>query len=490
MTERELSPAIVGRRELLPLLHVRALAPGPAESSVRFPVAHPYVERCWLPLIGPSATWCLRRLDSELGAIRDGVVIDVATLAGDLGLASARGGSARLARTIERLCDFGLARFSVDQALEIRRSVPPLSPRAITRLSPEAQLAHREMVTERANPFLSAALSYARRGLSVLPLRVKDKQPDGRLVPHGLTEATSDQARIRSWWSASPQANVGIRTGSGIDVVDLDSPTARHALESLAPEPLSPSVVVRTARGWHLWFASCGLPTRAGVLEGVDVRGAGGYVVAPPSRHPDGHTYAFLDEQSGELVGELPDRHLAPAPPWLIDRLRPAPAPRPVANGPVRLRSSHYVEVAVESECHALAATAEGSRNDRLNRAAFSLGTLVGAKVLDAGRARAQLLEAALSSGLEEREAQRTIASGLAAGEKKPRQVAEGLPAAVASVSKEDRGQRETERRPPDPSRRPDEAATDAVLARARRTTTQTAPRPITPTTTTRRLGR
>src|SRR5579863_10304175 len=164
----QLTDPTVNRREPLSLLYVRALAPIPDDSSVRFPVTHPYVERCWLPLIGPSATWCLRRLDAELAAHADGVVVDIPTLARDLGLATDPGGHGRIERTIGRLCDFGLARFFADQTLEVSRDLPPLSPRALARLSREAQQAHREMVAEASNPFLSAALSYARRGLFVL----------------------------------------------------------------------------------------------------------------------------------------------------------------------------------------------------------------------------------------------------------------------------------------------------------------------------------
>ena len=165
--------------------------------------------------------------------------------------------------------------------------------------------------------------------------------------------------------------------------------------------------------------------SRAGVLEGVDVRGLGGYVVAPPSVHPDGWRYQFIDESGDRLRAVLPDRPLSPAPAWLLDRLRPAVGEPRRESAPIRLSSSHYARVAVESECAAVAATPQGSRNQRLNAAAFSLGTLVGAEVLDAGDARLHLLDAALRAGLDERESLATIASGLNAGERQPRRIAE-----------------------------------------------------------------
>jgi hypothetical protein len=142
------------------------------------------------------------------------------------------------------------------------------------------------------SPFLGAALFYASRGWAIFPLRARAKEPDGRLAPHGLRDATCDPSRIRAWWSASPRANIGLRTGDALDVIDLD--TARSVLEQ-GHSPLVPGALVATGRGWHLYFAASGLPTRAGVRPGIDLRGVGGYVVAPPSLHPSGHRYVFCN---------------------------------------------------------------------------------------------------------------------------------------------------------------------------------------------------
>ena len=432
-----------------------------ARPAVCFPPDHPYLERCWLPFLGPSAAWCYRRLTMELTDRPDGFRVGLVELAHALGLGTSDGRSAPLPRVLARLEQFGFARVAPDGVYEVRPFLPTLGQRLVERLGTSGLAAHREMVAEAANPLLSAALAYARRGWPVLPLRPEQKVPDGRLVPHGLNEATTDEARIRSWWAAAPTANVGIRTGLGLDVVDLDSEAARTALVARAVEPLSPSIAVRTARGWHLWFASSGLSSRAGVLEGMDVRGQGGYVVAPPSRHPDGHRYELVDPTSGEVLDALPRAPLRHAPDWLIELCRgaerSAPSePRP----PVPLRTSHYVQVAVDSECQAVSATPEGSRNHRLNQAAFSLGTLVGARVLDADDARTRLLDAALAAGLDERESLRTIASGLSAGERQPRAMTEARTA--------EGGGGTSRRASPDPRVRPADAATAAVLARVR----------------------
>ena len=106
----------------------------------------------------------------------------------------------------------------------------------------------------------------------MLPLRPAAKVPDGHLVPHGLTQASTDPQQIRAWWEASPAANVGVRTGLGLDVVDLDGTAAHDALVAAAPDGQVPGLVVRTGRGWHLWLEGADLPTRVGVLPGVDVR--------------------------------------------------------------------------------------------------------------------------------------------------------------------------------------------------------------------------
>src|SRR5262245_39141743 len=74
------------------------------------------------------------------------------------------------------------------------------------------------------NPLLRAALAYSARGWKVFPVEARGKRPLGRLVRHGLKEATTDEATIRNWWRREPRANVGVVTGaaSGVDVVDLD----------------------------------------------------------------------------------------------------------------------------------------------------------------------------------------------------------------------------------------------------------------------------
>lgn len=174
-----------------------------------------------------------------------------------------------------------------------------------------------------------AALRYAGRGWPVLPLHTPDcgvcscrrsdcaspgKHPR---VHDGVLAATTRADLIRAWWRAWPHANVGIATGATLVVLDVDGAMGR---ESLRGRIVPPTPTVATGTGWHAYFhTSAPLPSRVALLPGVDVRGTGGYVVAPPSLHATGHRYA-------EVVGlEFAAIDLAPAPAWLTAVLQ---APR------------------------------------------------------------------------------------------------------------------------------------------------------------------
>jgi hypothetical protein len=146
---------------------------------------------------------------------------------------------------------------------------------------------------------LRGALIYAGRGIPVFPCEPWGKRP---LTAGGFLEATTDEARIRGWWGRWPNANVAIPTGvrSGLLVLDVD---AGEGTDSVALLELSRGQPPKTARaatgggGQHLFFRypsgqelrAAGLYTQQvrksqGLLgDGLDVRGEGGYVVAPPS---------------------------------------------------------------------------------------------------------------------------------------------------------------------------------------------------------------
>jgi hypothetical protein len=140
----------------------------------------------------------------------------------------------------------------------------------------------------------AAALRYAERGWPVFPCA--GKRP---ITAHGLHDATVDPGLVAGWWEQWPDANVGVRTGdaSRLVVLDVDGDDGNESLRRLEAEhvQLPRTLSVVTPRGGaHLYFRHPGATVRnsAGALgHGLDVRGDGGYVIAPPSTGPNGRRY-------------------------------------------------------------------------------------------------------------------------------------------------------------------------------------------------------
>ncbi len=216
----------------------------------------------------------------------------------------------------------------------------------------------------------------------------------------------------------SQRHNVGIACGpSGLVVIDLDPPDGRARLEALGHDVPATFTVSTPGGGEHLYFAA--IPGReirnsAGrIALHIDVRGAGGYVVGPGSV-VDGRAYRITD-----------DRPPVPLPGWLADLADP---PRPAVCVPRILpvaAAGGYAAAALAGEAENVATAARGTRNDQLNRSAFSLGTLIAAGALTEAEVTAALLRAAADCGLiaddGPRRCMATIASGLRAGMVRPR---------------------------------------------------------------------
>jgi DNA-binding transcriptional ArsR family regulator len=225
---------------------------------------------------------------------------------------------------------------------------------------------------------MTTALALARRGMAVVPLcwptdgsrcgcgrgHVGGEVGKAPAVARGLHAATTDEATLRAWWRAMPNANIGVRTGraSGIVVVDVDPAKGGEvALAQLEARhgPLPPTAEVATGGGGrHLWFAApegAPVPCSAGRLgPGLDVRGEGGYVVAPPSRHASGGRYVWTSPRGIAI---------APLPPWLASLMRgSAAAAEDGRDGHERLDVARV-----------LAGVPEGERNDQLFRLAAKL---------------------------------------------------------------------------------------------------------------------
>lgn len=167
---------------------------------------------------------------------------------------------------------------------------------------------------------LVAALRHAQAGFAVFPLAAGSKIP--KKGSRGFKDATKDEAQIRAWWEADPTANIGLATGtrSGVVVVDVDPRNGGDETWAAIEGDHGPQgtlSVVTPRRGRHLYYR---LPTGAVVRSGanvlgagVDVRGDGGYVVAPPSRTADGEY--FVD--GGDDLETLDRARILPWPGFL-----------------------------------------------------------------------------------------------------------------------------------------------------------------------------
>jgi hypothetical protein len=254
-----------------------------------------------------------------------------------------------------------------------------------------------------------AAASYARRGWRVLPCVPQAKHP---LCPRGLHDASCDLDVISWWWRRWPDANVGVRTGTTVDVIDVDSPEGIDNLRDAAGiSRLGWGPISSTGRGWHYWIAGDGRRSRIGFVPGVDLKANGGYAIAPPSIHPSGRRYRWLP-------GHEPDDVVPEQPPgWLVELLNPPlPAPRPAWQPLTELptaRALRYAWAALEGEAQAVAGAVEHTRNNTLYRACLCMRRFIDAGHLHASDVTARFLAAADTAGLSEIEARRTINSGL-----------------------------------------------------------------------------
>jgi hypothetical protein len=161
---------------------------------------------------------------------------------------------------------------------------------------------------------IDCALRLAEKGLAIFPCVPRSKKP---ATMHGCKDASTDASLIQSWWRRQPAFNIGVATGSvsGIFVVDVDDGEAElRQLEAEYGE-LPSTVEAITARGRHLFFRYPGFKVRntVALAPGIDIRGDGGYVVAPPSLHPSGRRYAWSVDSASSF---------ADAPPWVLEKLK------------------------------------------------------------------------------------------------------------------------------------------------------------------------
>lgn len=153
------------------------------------------------------------------------------------------------------------------------------------------ELGTAEGLMNMTHDMVDMALAYAKNGYRVFPCAEGSKEPLGRLAPHGCLDATDDEAQIRAWWADEPSANIGVATGNGLVVIDVDYDpvTGLDGYQTLADleaelGPLPKTFRVQTPRGgMHIYLqfpADEQIPNSSGSLgPGIDVRSDGGYVI-------------------------------------------------------------------------------------------------------------------------------------------------------------------------------------------------------------------
>ena len=171
---------------------------------------------------------------------------------------------------------------------------------------------------------LDAALDYASRD-GPAPARPGRQDPDKRARREGRHKRPD---RIRAWWTETPDANVGVATGSvsGITVLDVDRKLGKDGfvtLETLGIKPTGTPLQVTQSGGAQILFAYApGVKNTVGKLGvGIDTRGDGGYVVVPPSR-VNGRPYTWISEPfTGASLAEMPLE--------LVKKVADRPGPKP-----------------------------------------------------------------------------------------------------------------------------------------------------------------
>jgi Bifunctional DNA primase/polymerase, N-terminal len=281
------------------------------------------------------------------------------------------------------------------------------------------------------------ALHFAARGWHVFPITPHAKKEP--VLKQWETRASTDPDHIHHWWRHTPYS-IGIATGpSGLVVIDLDTPkpdqpipqhwatrgitSGTDVLQALARAQgttITPTWTVRTpSGGWHLYYTTPpGIHlrnTQAVIGWKIDTRAYGGYVVAPASPVPP-TGYELVD-----------DRDPVPLLTWLHHALSPKPSVGLSTPAVAAVTNpSGYVVAALRGECHRVRTAPPGQHNAILCRAAYALGQLIGAGLLNETTARTELTTAAdhfihADCDCTPREITRVITAGLTAGARNPR---------------------------------------------------------------------
>jgi hypothetical protein len=274
---------------------------------------------------------------------------------------------------------------------------------------------------------LRAALDYAKQGFSVILLHGIDdqgvctcgkpdcnspaKHPIGKSWKQFQTKPQTPEELIDAF-NKHPHANVGIITGeiSGVLVVDSDGPEGFDSFCKVIGNELPELPIVKTGKGYHFYGRHPGgkLKNFVKTQPGLDGRGDGGYVVAPPSRHADGHEYKWTKSLTSPLP-DLPSSLLslftssdaqsgdAPNPATRSNKRKEAAEPLMMPfNGraPTRLKQCAVEELG--KQCRYVTQASIGQQEATLSAVGLKIGNYVGAGLLGFEQARDAVVEAGL----------------------------------------------------------------------------------------------
>ena len=255
-----------------------------------------------------------------------------------------------------------------------------------------------------------AAEFYAAKGLKVLALAEKDKRPDGRVCPNGFKDATNDVAKIKLAWAQQPHLNIGIVTGkeNGIVVVDIDGDEGKTTWHKLCSEHnyKSKTLSVKSGKGGHLYYkypSTFKVKGRVKFVDGIDIRADGGYIVAAPSVHPSGRKYKVARPVDFSELEELPD--------WLLKLILGNNSALEMEPTGVNL-TGQKLPMDIENALTAISSAKEGSRHNTLIKQANLIAGKCQQKGLDEATVKELILQAALKTGLSEKEILQCIADG------------------------------------------------------------------------------
>lgn len=238
-----------------------------------------------------------------------------------------------------------------------------------------------------ATNFLDIATFYAQHNIKTFPVKKQGKSP---LCPHGFNDASADKVVLQEWNKQFPDCNIGMPTGAinNIFVVDVDGKSGAQsitALENAYGKLNAPTV--STGKGKHLYFKmpediaiNCSVRT---VAPGIDIRGNGGYVVAPPSIHSNGNRYQW---ENFDFSQGFPT-----APEWLINLI-------------TNPTESNFKDLLEE-----IATASEGMRNTTLLGNAIKICNSANKQFLDIESVKNDIIDAGIASGLSRAESGRTV---------------------------------------------------------------------------------